>query len=293
MTAADPARISRVARSGLVLDVRDEGPLDGPIAVLLHGFPQHSAAWDEVAPRLHRLGLRTLAPDQRGYSPGARPTRRRDYRMAELVDDVAAVVAASRTGGGVDRGVHLVGHDWGAAVAWATAQSRPDLVRSLVSVSIPHPRAFVTAALTSSQAWHSWYMGAFQLPGLAERALDPAHPSGRRRLVRMLVDTGLDPARAERDADFLSTPGAFTAALGWYRALPLQRPGEGGGSVRVPTALLWSDADVAITRAGIDRTPRYVDAPFRLDVLPGVGHWIPELAPVAVADAVAHVVAQA
>lgn len=102
--------------NGLTLDVRDAGPADGPVVVLLHSFPQYNGSWDAVIDRLTERGYRCLAPNQRGYSPGARPLRRRDYRIPELVGDVQALIDASGA-----QQVHLVGHDWGAAVAWAAA----------------------------------------------------------------------------------------------------------------------------------------------------------------------------
>ncbi len=108
-------RITTVRNEGLAFDVLDEGPLDGAPVVLLHGFPERSSTWRHVAPILHDAGLRTLALDQRGYSPGARPRRRSAYKMHHLAGDVAALIGA------VGGPVHLVGHDWGAAVGWAVA----------------------------------------------------------------------------------------------------------------------------------------------------------------------------
>lgn len=107
-------------RGDLTFDVLDAGPADGPVVVLLHGFPEINQSWQPLIDSLVAHGYRCLAPNQRGYSPGARPKRRRDYTLAELVDDAAALIDAS----GAER-VHLVGHDWGAAVAWGVAQSRP------------------------------------------------------------------------------------------------------------------------------------------------------------------------
>ena len=101
-------------RDDLIFDVRDAGPPEGPVVVLLHGFPQRNDSWNAVIDRLTVQGYRCLAPNQRGYSPAARPSRRRDYRIPELVADVGALIDASGA-----RRVHLVGHDWGAAVAWA------------------------------------------------------------------------------------------------------------------------------------------------------------------------------
>ena len=132
--------------------------------------PSGRRSWRAVAPLLHAHGLRTLAPDQRGYSPGARPRRRRDYRLDRLVADVVALVDE------VGRPVHLVGHDWGAVVAWVLAATRPDLVRTLTAVSVPHPAAFVRAALTSRQGLRSWYTC---VPPAAVAARAGGEPPGR------------------------------------------------------------------------------------------------------------------
>lgn len=117
--------LSTFSRAGLTFDVQDGGPRDGAVVVLLHGFPQDSSSWELVAPRLHDAGLRTLAPDQRGYSPGASPREVSAYRGPELVADVLALMDAA----GAER-VHLVGHDWGGAVAWLVAQRAPHRLAS-------------------------------------------------------------------------------------------------------------------------------------------------------------------
>ena len=127
-------RITEVERAGLVLDVIDDGPLDGDVVVLLHGFPERATSWRLVAPLLHDAGYRTLAMDQRGYAPRARPRRRRDYRVAELEADVLALVDAAVGPGGR---VHLVGHDWGAVVGWAFAQHHGSRLHTFTAVSVP------------------------------------------------------------------------------------------------------------------------------------------------------------
>ena len=274
--------VETFAHGDLVFDVTDAGPTDGAPVVLLHGFPQHLSSWDLIAPVLHEAGLRTLAPDQRGYSPGARPRPTRAYRLEHLVADVEALVAALGQGP-----VHLVGHDWGAAVAWATALRRPHLVRSLTAVSVPHPSAFAHAVRTSRQGRKSWYMLAFQPRGLAEALLDPARPAGRARLAESLRGSGQSAERAERDVAFLASPGAFRGAVSWYRGVPHEiRRGAGPVTCAVPTAMVWGDRDPFCTRRPVEATAAYVQAPYRLDVLPGVGHWVPEQAPRALADAV-------
>ena len=150
-------------RGELVFDVIDEGPADGPVVVLLHGFPQFNTSWNAVIPRLTDAGYRCLAPNQRGYSRGARPTRWRDYRLQELVEDVHALVDAS----GAQR-LHLVGYDWGATVAWAAADEISLRLASLTTMSVPHPAAILKAMATSRQFFASWYIPFFQLPGVPE-----------------------------------------------------------------------------------------------------------------------------
>ena len=169
-------------RDGLVFDVRDEGPADGPVVVLLHGFPQRNSSWDAIIERLTAQGYRCLAPNQRGYSPGARPQRRRDYRIPELVADVGALIDAS----GAQR-VHVVGHDWGAAVAWSVAAEMPERLATVVPVSVPHPAAFLKAIPTSRQGLASWYMYFFQLPYVPELLLTRRQGLLDRPLLRWLT----------------------------------------------------------------------------------------------------------
>src|SRR3546814_4608747 len=149
------ARVRTFTNAGLTFDVIDEGPIDGPIAVLLHGFPQRAASWNEVARRLHGQGIRTIAPDQRGYSPGARPRRRAAYRLSNLAADVVALIEQVREPGHPERDrVHLVGHDWGSVVAWTVAAS-PDLVATLPVVSVGDPAAFLSS-MAGTQFLKHW-----------------------------------------------------------------------------------------------------------------------------------------
>jgi pimeloyl-ACP methyl ester carboxylesterase len=268
-------------RDGLTFDVRDAGPRDGEPVVLLHGFPQDSAAWDLVAPALHQHGLRTLAPDQRGYSPMARPRGRAQYTLRQTVGDVLALLDAA----GLER-AHVVGHDWGGIVAWGLAAWHPDRVRTLTALSVPHPGAMAKAMVTSDQALRSYYMGVFQLPVLPERLLLAGNGAVLRRMLR---SGGLDDALVDHYVRRMQERGALSAALGWYRALPLAGR-DPVGKVRVPTLHVWSTGDAFLGRAATEATGRFVDAPYRLEVLDGVSHWIPELAADRVAELVtAHV----
>jgi pimeloyl-ACP methyl ester carboxylesterase len=270
-------RLRQLRRGRLVFDVRDEGPVDGDAVVLLHGFPQDSSSWNRVAPLLHGEGLRTLALDQRGYSPGARPPERAAYRLRWLVADALALIDAAGL-----PAAHLVGHDWGAGVAWGAAAAHPGRISSLTVLSTPHPRAFAWSLLRSAQALHSWYMGVFQLPALPEALVRP-------RLETLLTGGGVPAADAARYARRMREPGALTAALNWYRAIPLSTR-ELPGAVEVPTTYLWGAHDPAITAAPAERTERYVTAAYRSLAL-DAGHWLPETRPEEIADAVVRRVA--
>lgn len=265
-----------VTRGNLVFDVEEAGPAGGEPVLLLHGFPQRAASWGPVAARLAARGYRTLAPDQRGYSPGARPRGSRAYALTELVGDALAMIDGLVGPAGR---VHVVGHDWGAAVAWRLAARHPDRVRSLVAVSVPPPAAYVRSLLGTRQLFASWYMLAFQLPVLPERILDG-------RLAAVLRGTGQSRAAAERDAAGLADPAALTAALNWYRGMRAERPGVVDPTVPVPTLFVWSDGDTAVTRPSTELTHRHVRGPFRYVELRGVSHWIPDEAPDALAELV-------
>jgi pimeloyl-ACP methyl ester carboxylesterase len=263
-----------VHRDGLTFDVRRGGPPGGEPVLLLHGFPQTAAMWDTVAAGLHQRGYRTVAPNQRGYSPGARPPGVRPYRLPELVEDAAAVVDEAAGGP-----VHVVGHDWGGTVAWMLAASHPELVRTLITISGPHPGAYLRSAVRTRQALASWYFPVFGVPGLVERVLDPGTEAGRRRFVRLLGLAGHEPADAERDAALLGRDG-LAGGLAWYRAaslVSLRRLRR--SKVSAPTLLLWGDLDKAVLRQSIEMSAGYATGPCRLEVLPGVSHWAPDQAP--------------
>jgi pimeloyl-ACP methyl ester carboxylesterase len=267
----------------LTFDVVEHGPTDGEPVLLLHGFPQRSSSWAGVASRLAGRGYRCIAPDQRGYSPGARPEGARAYTVDALVDDALAVLDA--TVGPTGR-AHVVGHDWGAAVAWALAAGHPGRLRSLTAVSVPPPAAMLRAMRGGRQALASWYMLAFQVPGLAERSLGARGRPFSPQLAATLRRSGQSAAAAERDAASMAEDGALTAALNWYRAMRFARRGP-SGRVRVPTLYVWSDGDTAITREAALLADRYVEAPFRFVELRGTSHWIPDEAPDRLAELIA------
>lgn len=256
-------------RDGFVFEVTDSGPADADTILLLHGFPQDRTAWTEVSGRLNEAGYRTLAPDQRGYSPGASPSKVSAYAMRELVGDVAALIAAS----GREK-VHVVGHDWGGAVAWAVAAFLPEKVASLTVLSTPHPTAMQWAMRHGGQWKNSWYMGAFQLPWLPERVL-----AGHLQ-ERLFTPSGLPAEQARRYVERFSTPHSLHGPLNWYRALgkAMLRRGEGGAMAKpleLPTTYVWGRKDAALGAAAAHKTADYVAGPYRF-VEVEAGHWLPE-----------------
>jgi pimeloyl-ACP methyl ester carboxylesterase len=264
---------------GLTFDVRVEGP-SAPrgTVLLLHGFPQHGGEWDAVVPALHAAGLRTVAPDQRGYSPQARPTDVAAYRIEEPVADALALLDALD----ITAPVHLVGHDWGALVGWPLVAAHPRRVASFTAVSVPHPAATSDAiAIDADQRARLSYIGLFRMVGKAEAVLLDDDAA---RLRAMFGGSGLDPAGVDRYAAPMREPGALTAALNWYRALEpaAARP----PASPVPTTYVWSDEDLAIGRVAAQTCAKYVEADYRFVELPGVTHWIPDQAPEPLAEAI-------
>lgn len=252
-------------RDGLTFDVTDDGSADGRVVVLLHGFPEDRHCWSALIPTLTGAGYRVLAPDQRGYSPGARPAGRRAYAIGELAGDILALADVAGAAQ-----FDVVGHDWGAAVAWELATRHPDRVRTLTALSVPHPRAMQDAILRSSQLLHSWYMLFFQLPKVPELALRLTS----KRVAAQLEKDGLDAESAARYAIRMAKPDDMTGPINWYRGLPFgaRTPMP---PVRVPAMLIWGDGDHYLTRYSVERTARYATGPYRFEALAGASHWLP------------------
>jgi len=264
------------SRGSLTFDVRDGGPPDGEVVVLLHGFPQDSHSWLGMEPFLHEAGFRTLAPDQRGYSPAARPSGRRAYIGDELADDIVAMLDAA----GIER-AHVVGHDWGGGVAWGLGARHADRLLSLTVLSTPHPVAMVRAGLRG-QLFKSWYMFAFQLPWIPEAFLGAGIKRGR--FAPALERSGLPADAAQHNADRMSEPGALTGAINWYRGLPFTMR-EPLGRITVPTTYIWGNRDTFLGRAAAEATAESVTADYRF-VEVDCDHWLPENMPERMAELV-------
>jgi len=258
----------------LTFTARAAGPRDGRGVILLHGFPQTSWSWRTLLSALGDAGYRAVAPDQRGYSVGARPRAVADYGIDHLVADVLALADAM----GMET-FDLVGHDWGGMVSWVAAARQPDRIRSLSVVSTPHPLALRRAILGADpeQAARSADMDAFSPPDVAERLLLGADCSGS-GLDALFSASGLAPAHTREYLAVLTQPGALTAALNWFRAMEGSDL-SGLPKVTVPTLYVWSTGDAALGRPAAEGSREFVAAPYRFVVLDGVTHWIPEVAP--------------
>lgn len=263
----------------LTFDTRQVGEPGGVPIVLLHGFPATSASWSGILPVLAEAGCWAVAPDQRGYSPGARPQEVEQYATDRLADDVIGLVDALGAST-----FHLVGHDWGASVAWLVASTHPDRVASLTAVSVPHLGSYGRAVHEDpEQRRMSAYYAEFRrTPDMAELLL----ADDARRLREVYGELPGD--LVETYVRHLREPGALDAALHWYRAMS----GALGATqkVTVPTTFIWSDADAFIGPVAAHGCGEFVEGDFRYVELEGVSHWVPELRPhVVAAEILRHV----
>lgn len=275
MVAASPhePHLIRVTVDPLTFDGLEAGPQDGTPVVLLHGFPQTSAAWHRQMRALAAVGYRAVAVDQRGYSPGARPDDFEAYRIDLLGGDIVGIADEL----GLER-FHVVGHDWGGFVAWWLAATHADRVASVVSVSTPHPQAFVAALRYPEQKLRSFYMPLLSSPRAAG-VLAAGDVLGLRAVFTL---SGLPKPLAEPYVERArSDPGLLPAALAWYRANTgtAMRALAGAGGITVPAMYVWSTRDSALGPYAAHLTGRYVSGPYRFEILSGVSHWIPEMAP--------------
>lgn len=262
--------IREIEANGMVFRARVAGAAgrDGEPVVLLHGFPETSIMWVGLMERLGAEGYSCLAPDQRGYSPGARPGQVEDYEYRRLVSDVMAL---ADTLGWVR--FHLVGHDWGSALGWAIVQLHPDRVQSWTAMSVPQLDAFASAISDDAdQRQRSRYMAFFMLPEKPERSLAADDFASLRALW-----SSIPAEQVQEYVSVFSQPGALTGALNWYRAnavlLEKRREGPKFGPVRHPALLIWGNQDIAVGRTAVERTAQYMKGPYRLAEL-NAGHWL-------------------
>ena len=256
--------------NGIRLHVVQAGPKSGIPVVLLHGFPENWRCWTHQIPALVDAGCRVIIPDQRGYNLSDKPKGIKSYRIDELVKDILGLIDALEY-----QKVNVVGHDWGAVVAWMLAYQHPERVQHLGILNVPHPlvmRRFLMRDI--EQIRRSWYVFFFQLPWLPEMGM---RADDWRGAVRALRGSGLIHTFTNEDIrkykEAWSQPGAITAMINWYRALryPLNMPNE--MQIRVPTLMMWGIKDVALThrmaRPSIDHVEQG-----NLILFPDATHWV-------------------
>jgi pimeloyl-ACP methyl ester carboxylesterase len=259
---------------GLTFDTLTAGERGAPLVLLLHGFAESMHCWDAQIAALAANGYRAVAPGQRGYSSGARPDLAvsANYHIDRLMDDAMAIVAACGHG---ETRFHLVGHDWGGSIAWSLADRYPRRLASLTILSRPHPNAFNRALQMpdGEQARRSKHHRAFLEPDAADVVLADNAKWLRERLAANRV-----PNEAiERHLSVLGNKDAMEGALAWYRARGAVRGPL--GPIRVPTLYIWGDADDTVGRPAAEGTIDFVAAPYRFEVLPGVGHFAADQLP--------------
>ena len=258
----------------LTFDAITAGEHGAPLVLLLHGFAESMHCWRAQVAALGDMGYRAIAPSQRGYSPGARPDPREfsHYLIDRLMDDAMAIVAASGYG---DARFHLVGHDWGGSIAWGLADRHPERLASLTILSRPHPNAFNRALQMTDveQAQRSRHHKAFLEPDAADVVL----ADDAKWLRDRLAANGVPAEAIEAHLAVLGNKNAMEAALAWYRARGAVRGPL--ALIRVPTLYIWGDADDTVGRIAAEGTVDFVAAPYRLEILPGVGHFAADQAP--------------
>jgi pimeloyl-ACP methyl ester carboxylesterase len=255
---------STVEVNGISLHVKEDG--SGTPVLLLHGWPDSAYVWRNQIPFLTRHGFRTIAPDMRGFGQSSRPAEAAEYALSKSVSDVIGLLDALELDS-----AHVVGHDWGAAVAWGTAMAHPDRIEKLVVLSVGHP----SVPKSPRQDEMAWYQLFFQFEGIAEANLAYDDWAWLRRFLRGAGDE----ERYEQD---LSRPGALTASLNWYRAnLAPKMPGPSPElpPVLVPTLGIWSTNDHYLDGERMQKSGEYVKGPWRYEEIEGASHWIPLEAP--------------
>ena len=263
--------------NGVRLHVAEAGPEDGKPVILLHGFPETWRGWHQQVPALVEAGRRVIVPDQRGYHRSEKPSAVSDYDIDVLSSDVTALADAY----GADH-FDLVGHDWGAAVAWNVAAAHPGRLRRLAILNVPHPRVMVQT-LTSDldQLRRSWYIFFFQIPMLPEWMLSRNDFAALRKMLRASghPDTFTDE-HVRHYVKAWSRPGAVRSMIHWYRAAGRRafRAGPPTGPIRAPTLVIWGAQDVALS---MDMAQPSVDLCLdgRLAVIDDATHWVQHDAP--------------
>lgn len=259
----------RIRTNGIELHVAQAGPEDGPVALLLHGFPEPWLAWEAQIDVLVQQGYRVWLPDQRGYGESDKPQATRAYTMDALCSDVLGLIDASGA-----TTVTLMGHDWGGLVAWTFASKYPEKLAQVVIVNAPHPEAMRSVLRRSlSQMLSSHYIAVFQLPLLPEAMLRAGNYLALRRALKATSRAGTFDHLMRDYVEAWEQPGALRGMLNWYRALRHQWRIPIATRVETPLLLLWGAQDFALKRElAEDSMTRCVNG--RLHYIEDAGHWV-------------------
>ncbi|MGJ7569386.1 alpha/beta fold hydrolase [Variovorax sp. RB2P76] len=267
---SDACEHTFVQANGLRFHVVQAGPVDGPVALLLHGFPEFWRGWAGQIDALAAAGYRVWVPDQRGYGESDKPQGVDAYDLETLADDVCALIRSTGR-----ETVTLLGHDWGGAVSWRVAARNPELVERLVIVNSPHLAVMLRHMSAGRQRLRSWYMHFFRIPRLPERLLSRHDFRG---LARVLTKSSRPGAFSDAELalyrEAWRRPGALTAMLDWYRALMRSRSRiHAGARIPMPTLLLWGVQDEAL---GIEMAAPSIALcdQGELQRIEGAGHWV-------------------
>ena len=262
----------------LSFDALIAGPSSGEPVMLLHGFPNTNYQWREQIVALAEADFSVIAPNQRGYSSGARPIGIESYTSEKLVEDVRQIADALNW-----ETFHLAGHDWGAFIAWEFAGKYPSRLRTLIPISVPHPEAFAIALAdpNGKQAEMSSYVEFFQ-----QAESTSAFLTDSASLLKSIYESaGLSTEEMEPYLQVLGKPEALDAALNWYRANSFSPPLDQATNrrshtpdIETPTMYIWSTEDTALGRQGAELTSSFVSGEYRYEVFEGVNHWITEIA---------------
>ena len=264
-----------VQANGLRFRTLVDGPPDGEMVLLLHGFPEGAESWSKQLDALARAGCLAIAPDLRGYGLSDAPEDLAAYSIDQLAEDVRFMITAFGR-----PAAHVAGHDWGGMVAWFFAGRYPKMTNTLTVLSVPHPAALAAASRDDEdQQARSRYVGLFLQPGKAEHVL----ADDEYRRLKAMFAIGPNPEAVpskviEHFTRSLGRPGRLTAALNYYRANLAGGPAWESltdiGPITMPTTLLWGDQDPALGRRAVEETARHVLGEYRLEVLEGAGHWL-------------------
>lgn len=260
----------RIATNGVSLHVVAAGPPDRRLVVLLHGFPEFWYGWRRQIAPLAAAGFRVVAPDQRGYNLSDKPQGVVAYRLDTLAGDIIGLADAL----GHQR-FAVVGHDWGAVVAWHLASRHPDRIERAAILNGPHPATMLGHIRRHPrQALKSWYIGFFQLPLLPEFSLSAGNfRMLRRTLARTAMPGGFVPEDWPLYQTAWGRPGALTAMLNWYRALPYSLRSAAASRIRVPVRILWGERDAFLASSLAESAAALCDAA-EITHLPDNSHWV-------------------